>query len=299
MPPEADRDRPIALIVEDDNESLETRRQLFAAAGFQPIGAMSPRDAIRQFRSTPTIDIVITDINLQNKNPLNRAGVAVATEIRQQRPDLPVMGLSACIDDLQGHERKLFTEWLPKGTFSVETLETKLLRWRADAIAYRRGRTEATRRQLDAMRQAGALPDAQIETMCGFLPGTHLEGPPAHSGPDDEYVTPDEILRRAGWRLHLVEAGFSVAKSDDADSLDIRTVSAVPFWIREEGPHWNAVLHGHSCIYTVATLEQEAVERALSLMCGYHRGFVTPEKPLVQEVKALREYLRGIFSEGV
>ena len=49
----------------------------------------------------------------------------------------------------------------------------------------------------------------------------------------------------------------------------------------------------------MATLEQEAVERALSLMCGYHRGFVTPDKPSVQEVNALREYLRGIFAEEV
>ena len=211
--------------------------QLFAANGFQPIGAVSERDAIRQFRSTPTIDIVVTDINLQNTNPSNRAGVAVASEIRQQRPDLPVMGLSACIDELQGREREPFTEWLPKGTLPVETLETKLIGWRADAIAYRRNRTEAARRQLDAMRRAGALPAAQIETMRGFLPGTHLEGSPFHSGPDDEYVTPDEILRRAGWRLHLVDAGFSVAKSDDTASPDIRTVSAVPFWIREDGPH--------------------------------------------------------------
>ena len=139
-----DQDRPIALIVEDDAESLKTRRQLFAGHGFQAIGASSEQEAIRQFRSTPTIDIVVTDINLENKDPTNRAGVAVAAAIRNQRRELPVMGLSGCIENLTGSEKEAFTEWLPKGKMRVRALEDRIGHWRQSAIEYRRNRAKDT-----------------------------------------------------------------------------------------------------------------------------------------------------------
>ena len=293
--PNADQDRPIALIVEDDADALETRRKLFAAHGFQPIGATSEQDAIRQFRSTPTIDIVVTDINLRNDDPSNRAGVTVATEIRNQRQALPVMGLSACFRDrdLPDSDRSMFNEWLPKGKFRVDALEKKLGRWRESALKYRRERAAAAKRELDKMRRSGRLPATpQVEMMRGFLPGTHA----LHA--DDEYVTPDEMLRSEGWRLHLVEAGFSCRDDQDAEDSVVRTVSVVPLWIRQRGSTTTALLHGHPCVCSEAPLEEDAIEGALSLMYGHHRQFSeASDEPPSREMRALRDYLRGVFAE--
>lgn len=290
----ADQDRPIALIVEDDAESLKTRQQFFAGHGFQAIGASSAQEAMRQFRSTPMIDIVVTDINLENEDPANRSGLTLATEIRNRRPMLPVMGLSGCIGDgdLEAKEENVFTECLPKGTFRVQTLEERIGRWRESAIEYRRDRATAARQELDEMRRLGGLPAPRLETKSGFLPGTHpLE-------PGTEPATPDEMLRNEGWRLHLVEAGFSWRDSDDAEDTVVRTVSVVPFWIRQQGSTTMALLHGFPHICGHATLEDEAVKATLSLMYGHHGKFAAMRgKRLAPDEKALRAYLRRIFQK--
>ena len=286
-----EQDRPIALIVEDNKESLKARRQLFAAHGFQPIGALSRRDAIRQLRSTPTVDIVVTDVNLERENPSDMSGVAVANEIHSQRPRLPVMGLSGRIDELPQSDLKAFTEWFPKAKYDVGAMEGRLATWRKVALDYRRKRAKEAREKLGAMRQSGGLPAAEVEAMGGFLPGTHA------LQPADRFATPDEILRDEGWRLHLVRAGFSF---DNGKREQVRTASVVPFWLRVEGPRTIALLHGHPSIYCDDGVESAAIEGALSLMYGYYCGFEDGSDVATSgEMTALRNYLRSIFAEHV
>ena len=141
------------------------------------------------------------------------------------------------------------------------------------------------------MRRSGALPAPRVEMMRGFLPGTNP------LPPDDQPVTPDEMLRSEGWRLHLVEAGFSLQDDDGAHTV-VRTVSVVPLWLRQEGSRTMAFLHGHPSICSDVVLENDAVEGVLSLMYGHHCRFAADRGGAsTPELQSLRDYLRGIFTE--
>ena len=286
-----ERERPIALIIEDDVAKLRTRRKLFADGGFQPIEAASVAEAFRQFRSTPTVDLVVADINLNASEPTDRSGVKVVKDITTQRPGLPVVGLSGRVNELTDDEKEGFTELVLKGGWRKKEIKGQLERWRKHALDYRRGRTEAARDQLAAMRRQH-VPAPDVELIRGFLPGTHL-------ATEEDVATPDEILRSAGWRLRLVEAGWRPRGRASGSAGTARTWGVVPFWIREEVGVTIALLHGHPCIYSDSAGEEDAVEGALTLMYGYHRQFKNAVgEALGPEMEALREYLQRIFGTG-
>ena len=278
--------KPIALIIEDDAAKLRTRRLLFSTEGFQPIEARTAEEAVRQFRSTPTVDIVVADINLRSAEPMDKSGVKVVTDIRRQRPDLPIIGLSGCLKTLKKSEKKPFTHLRLKG--SSVAMEDELGGWKRAALEYRQARADSARRELASMRRERNLPAPDVELVRGFLPGTHL--------PEEEFATPDEILRREGWRLRLVAAEWRSAEEGEHRLEGSRAGGVVPFWIRREGEATIALLHGHPCIYSDGDSEADAVEGALTLMYGYHRQFCDDSgRALGAEMAALRDYLGTVF----
>ena len=288
-----EQEKPIALIIEDDAAKLRTRRELFLTGGFQPIEAETAEDAFRQFRSTPTVDIVVADINLDKGDPEDKSGVRVAADIRKQRPELPVVGLSGRVFDLEEGEKKVFSTLVLKGAYSGDAIDRQLADWHAEALQYRRERAQRAKRRLATVHEEQGRPTADVELIRGFLPGTHL------SGGDSECSTPDEILRREGWRLRLVEAGLTVRQDDSGGTVTVRTNAAVPFWVREEGDRKKVLLHGHPLICNDADTEERAVEGALTLMYGWYRELAEQagkrQTGEVGEVEALQKYLRSVF----
>jgi CheY-like chemotaxis protein len=282
------RERPIALVVEDKPGVLDTRRQLFAQHGFQAIGALSVSDALREFRATPTIDIVVTDINLDEAQIDDKSGVALARTMRERRPNLPVVAISGYFDNLDAEERKPFNDHMLKGTLSLAGLEARLETWRNKALDYRKSRAKKARHELERLREHGVV-QPNVEVLRDFLPG----GRPSVDDPEeDEFMTPDDVLRKEGWRLRLVEAGFQVS----ALGGTVKTAIAVPLWMRDEARSVVVVLHGHSCIYHDAETAKEAVNGALELMFGYHQEFKQePDDTVTDELQQLRDYLSKVF----
>src|SRR5947209_5366245 len=110
------KDRPLALIVEDREEQLELRMELLESMGFHSIGVTNWTDALEEFRATSAIDIVITDIDLGDKDA-ERTGVNLAREIKRRRGDLPIVGYSAAFGegDLGRADWALFDSHAAKG----------------------------------------------------------------------------------------------------------------------------------------------------------------------------------------
>jgi CheY-like chemotaxis protein len=279
-------EKPIALIVEDKEETLETRSRLFNAYGFQSIGAKSVPDALREFRSTPAIDIVVADINLDEGLEHDKSGVVLARMIRERRPTLPLMGLSAR-EDLDEEEMQPFNDFLEKGAFTYDELTTKMDVWRNEALQYRRSRAEKAKSELARMRQEQPMTQPDVEILRDFLPGSHLV---SNTAEENDFLTPDEILRRAGWRLRLVEAGSELSPTI------ARTTMTIPIWLQQDESITIAVLHGHPCIYHDASTEAEAIAGAVELMFRYHSQFLSePESQLSNELEQLRNYLTKVF----
>nr|WP_298720617.1 response regulator [uncultured Steroidobacter sp.] len=278
-------EKPIALVVEDKASTLSKRQQLLSKHGFQAIGARSVAEAFREFRGMPTIDIVVTDINLDQNNDQDRSGVDLARAMRERRPTLPVVALSGHFDSLDAEQREPFDDYLLKAGLSVNAMEQKLGEWRDRALAYRHTRAERARSELRRMRSSGARTEPAVDVLRDFMPVARRG-----EGHEDPLYIPDDLLSREGWRLRLVDAGFPLA--DRA----VRTSVAVPFWIRRDGSRTIAVLHGHPCIYHDADNEEAAVQDALALMFGYFLEFTRDDsKAMTGELEHLAQYVKKVF----
>ncbi len=77
------------LCVDDDVRSLEIRQLLLEAAGYHVITATSGPEGLSVLRSRP-VDAVILDYQMPGMN-----GGEVATAMKQIKPEIPVMVLSA------------------------------------------------------------------------------------------------------------------------------------------------------------------------------------------------------------
>jgi CheY-like chemotaxis protein len=74
------------LVVDDDTFVGQSTAAMIEDLGHMAINVESAAGALEVMRSEPSIDIVITDYAMPGKN-----GAELAADIRQSRPDLPVV----------------------------------------------------------------------------------------------------------------------------------------------------------------------------------------------------------------
>jgi len=119
--------RSSVLCVEDEDSQLELRRLVFESAGFEFIGARTGAEALELFRDRE-ISAVVLDYWMASMN-----GLAVATEMKRQRPSVPVIILSG-FAALPGEGAGLVDAWFQKATIEPEELikrVTELIRRKA------------------------------------------------------------------------------------------------------------------------------------------------------------------------
>ena len=84
-----------AVLIIDDNEGVRTALQmLFSIHDIRPITCASPDEGLAVIDSHP-IDLVIQDMNFSDDTTSGNEGIALFHEIRNRRPDLPVILLTA------------------------------------------------------------------------------------------------------------------------------------------------------------------------------------------------------------
>jgi DNA-binding response OmpR family regulator len=123
--------RMTVLCVEDEDVQLELRKLVFESAGFEFIGAQTGTEALEIFRTRP-ISAVVLDYWMSSMN-----GLAVATEMKQLRPTIPIIMLSG-FASLPGEGVGVVDAWLQKARAEPEVLierVTELIRRNAtDAV---------------------------------------------------------------------------------------------------------------------------------------------------------------------
>ena len=83
MSPATDKpSEPLALLVEDDPQSLKIRREMLNDVGFATVAVQNEQDALREFVASPGVDLVITDIRLHPKRPRDKSGVNLAKKLK-------------------------------------------------------------------------------------------------------------------------------------------------------------------------------------------------------------------------
>lgn len=93
---------PLILVVDDDQDVLELAVATLTDVGFRVNGASAPEAALEVLRTTPEVDLLLTDIVM----PGAMSGFALARAARQIRPDLRILYTSGYAEDLvEGTER--------------------------------------------------------------------------------------------------------------------------------------------------------------------------------------------------
>jgi signal transduction histidine kinase/CheY-like chemotaxis protein len=104
--PSDGKSRGCALLVEDDPEVAALTREMLGNLGFSVVHAASPAAALGALANARSIDIVFSDIMM----PGGVSGVELAREIRQRKPNLPIVlttGYAEAATTVKGDNFKL------------------------------------------------------------------------------------------------------------------------------------------------------------------------------------------------
>jgi CheY-like chemotaxis protein len=117
MPPAPTPAPRLVLCVDDELVGLNARRSLLEHAGYKVLTALNGHDGLLLFEHEP-IDAVVLDYFMPDLR-----GVEVAIRMRQLKPDVPILLLSAHIDLLE-QVAALVDAYMVKGEGPVKFLKT-------------------------------------------------------------------------------------------------------------------------------------------------------------------------------
>lgn len=253
---------PLVLVVEDQEPQREAKVKLFEEEGFNVISAVSHRDAAREFRACPLVDLVVTDFNLDRENARDQSGVDLARDVKAAFPELPVVGYSALFDEAEIPKgiRGYFDDIQPKGFESPREMLKKLASWRDWASKYRRLRWQRSQEELDRLRAKYRIDPHDFNLLREFVPN-------ARTAPgDDAPHNVEDVLRQAGYRFRIVEA--EDVERDKLVSTQIKYPVFV--WVHETSDAVVAEVYRFPDLYASGSSEQEALQMLFSLMRGYY-----------------------------
>jgi CheY-like chemotaxis protein len=89
---------PLILCIDDADIALRVRKLLLGHEGYNVLTASSGEGGLELFKQNP-IELVIADHFLSGKT-----GIEIAREMKELRPEVPILIMSAAIDKPEGME---------------------------------------------------------------------------------------------------------------------------------------------------------------------------------------------------
>lgn len=135
--PTGTKPQPLVLVVEDDEYALQSRTEALSDADCAVVGVPSLGDAMRELRTEPKFDLIITDIRL-SPSADDKSGIELARHVRDQHPDLPIAGYSAVFADHDlSDDMELFDAISVKGSMDYRSIDETVKHWRRLAEHHR------------------------------------------------------------------------------------------------------------------------------------------------------------------
>jgi CheY-like chemotaxis protein len=274
------------LLVDDDAASLQQRRDMYDEVGFATLAVGDEEQAIREFIASPGVDVVITDIRLHAKMPMDKSGVKLARELKAINPDLPIVGYSAAFaeNELTDQERALFTEFFARGNATPREIVKSVLSWKQLAMETGERRRAEARSRLQGYREKYGQSSPEFSIMRFLVPNRliHTEG---------DVSSVEDVLRKAGFELRLINRGTSRPTIKDGVAyLQLPLL----LWLRQDGDVTISEAYGFSELYSYGDSEEDAIRNILLLMDGFHRDFEAQKADGTRNMQ-IAEFLRSIF----
>lgn len=281
---------PAVLVVEDNPQSRKTRVDLLREYEFRVFDAANAASAMTHVHSIPSLDLIITDINLDPGSTTNKSGLDLARRIRGEHSTIPIVGYSAYFTegDLPRADRKVFNDYLGKGSSKISELEARLEKWHRLALEHRQKRLEAAADDLERLRKKYGSPNPDFATLLLLKP---QESAPSRSG----VPSSEELLNEAGYQLQIIEPGTSRPALSETDA---KIISPLIVWLKREDDVVVAEVYGYPLLYSFGESESEAVTQLLLLMDGFYKELVS-EKPAPESLstvtRRLANFLENVF----
>ncbi|MCX7599627.1 MAG: response regulator [Armatimonadetes bacterium] len=123
---QAELQRPVILIVDDDEHRRELHHQLMELAGYEPISAASAPEAL-EIVSQQTVHLVLLDIAMPGMDGIEALGRLL--DLNRQMPVIIYTAYSSYRDDFQ--------TWAAEAYVTKETSQAELLRAIREALEKR------------------------------------------------------------------------------------------------------------------------------------------------------------------
>jgi CheY-like chemotaxis protein len=123
---DAQKAKPLVLVVEDDERLLRLRARSLEQRGLEVVASNTVDEALSTLESGPELDAVLVDINL-SKEPGDKSGIALAKVIRERYEDVPMVAYSAFFaNEILDEVSPVFDRYYSKGSRPVAELEEAL-----------------------------------------------------------------------------------------------------------------------------------------------------------------------------
>jgi len=251
------------LVLDDDDKNRELSARIFANEEVRVVQAATRVEAQRELIAHPGIDAISLDICLHGGGA-DKEGAALAMEVRELRPDLPIVGYSAYFEehDLSPEERKAFTAYYHRGG-DIEEISKYVDRCLDEGLEYRRRRRELFDQQLAKLVEAGQIEEREYAVLRSFSPA-----------PSDE-LSIEHALTAAGYQVEVVLP---------SPPRGLNVIPRRPFvvWLRRVGEteEYEAEIFGQPSLYGVGKSPSGAIQNLLEVFWLYFEDLraVDPEE---------------------
>jgi len=269
---------PVVLLVENDAQNLDLRRQLFEAADCTVLGVTNSDDAIREVWSSPLVSLVVTDINLSDTDTKDMSGLALMHYLAEAREGLPVAGYSGHFAEraIPKEDRDRFVRWYKRGSLTAGAIEQSVRDLRDEAVKYQERRRADAEERLTELRVKHGIDASTLDTYRSLLPNRLYEV--------------EQILAASGFEALAVATG-PPRKAGAAPWPRV----PVLFWIRSSDDGVEAEVFGVPQLYGVGKTQDEAVALALELMVLFYTDLRADTNSLYHAAE-LRDFLFRVFA---
>lgn len=281
--------RRLALLVEDDQISLDIRREMLNGRGFATVAVQNEEEALREFAASPGVDLVITDIRLRPERRTDKSGVVLARRIKAISAKVPIVGYSAAFaeKELSDDDRAPFTSYYARGGSEPAQIIRHIEEWKVLADEFREQRQAEARGRLRKFREKYGQPDPVYSTLRFLVPNRLLTG--------EDLSCVEDVLRNAGFQLRIIDRGYARPTIED-ETAEVR--SRILVWLRREADAVVAEVYGFSEFYSFGDTEEDAIRNVLLLLDGFHRDLSNDQEERLgsnERTRDIEEFLKSVF----
>ena len=265
---------------------LITVEEIFNDEGFATLAVEDEHQALREFISSPGVDVVITDVRLHPSMPLDKSGVRLARQLKEISPEIPIVGYSAAYgqNELTDEERNLFTSFYARGASNPREFLKHISAWKELARSFRTERLEDARTRLEGYRQKYRQSAPEYSIMRFLVPNRLVQA-------EGDTSSVEDVLREAGFELRFISRGTT--RPTIADGVD-KLQSPLPLWLHKDAGSTISEVYGYPEFYSYGENEEEAIGNVLLLMDGFHQDFKMQKADSARN-EQLAEFLQSIF----